>query len=342
MDGYQGFREAPSSRKLKRQRRLQYSPTFSDSFEEEGGYEYSMELKEGKESEVEQQEEERKLESAERSEHEDQLQQILEQESTSEEEEINQEDSLISLTLTDPGVLNCVICFEHLGIPVYQCENGHPFCHSCYLNLQKNNCPICSVALRNNRCYGIERILEALKIPCPNKKYGCKEKVSYIKINNEDNEHEKSCIYEPCSCPHPRCNFLASSKDLSLHYSRKHKDSGIRFVFGHYHRVLMQLCDDFLVFQEENEGVLLILNIQDRDIGRRVNISSIGPKSSKQRFKYEIRAEFLGSSVKFRSSTWRNVTSPVADQEFSNFLLIPCGFFGHYPTIELEICINKA
>ena len=106
MDGYQDVQEAPSSRKLKRQRGLQYSPTFSDSFEEERG---------------------RKLESEEGSEYEDEPQQILEQESTSEEEEINQEDNPISLILADPDVLNCVICFELLGIPVYQCENGHPF-----------------------------------------------------------------------------------------------------------------------------------------------------------------------------------------------------------------------
>ncbi|KAI8541914.1 hypothetical protein RHMOL_Rhmol08G0097600 [Rhododendron molle] len=93
-------------------------------------------------------------------------------------------------TLTDPEVLDCPICFEHLGLPVFQCQNGHLACSSCCSKLG-NKCPSCSSLVGFYRCRGVEKILESVKIPCQNMKYGCKEMVFKCKRH----DHEDNCIF---------------------------------------------------------------------------------------------------------------------------------------------------
>ncbi|KAH7845541.1 hypothetical protein Vadar_003322 [Vaccinium darrowii] len=61
-----------------------------------------------------------------------------------------------SLLLTDPDVLDCPICLEHLISPVFQCNNGHVACSSCCIKLG-NKCPSCSMPIGYNRCRAIEK-----------------------------------------------------------------------------------------------------------------------------------------------------------------------------------------
>ncbi|KAH0701731.1 hypothetical protein KY290_016736 [Solanum tuberosum] len=109
----------------------------------------------------------------------------------------------ISVMLSDPDVLDCPICLEHLRVPIFQCENGHIACASCCTKIA-NKCPSCCWPIGYNRCRAMEKVVESVKVSCVNKMYGCKEILSYSKKT----DHENACIYVPCSCPSHGCDFI--------------------------------------------------------------------------------------------------------------------------------------
>ncbi|KAI5314852.1 hypothetical protein L3X38_044028 [Prunus dulcis] len=131
--------------------------------------------------------------------------------------------SHVVITLTDPEVFDCPICFEPLTIPVYQCDqNGHIACSSCCTKIN-NKCPSCSGSVGFNRCRAIEKALESITISCQNIHYGCKASVAFHKKG----EHQKACVYSPCSCPHLSCNLVSSAEQLYQHFSSSHVNSAM-------------------------------------------------------------------------------------------------------------------
>ncbi|XP_062006976.1 E3 ubiquitin-protein ligase SINA-like 10 [Rosa rugosa] len=133
----------------------------------------------------------------------------------------------IVILLTDPGLLDCPIFFEPLTVPVFQCDqNGHIACFLCCTKIN-NKCPSCSGPIRSNRFRAIEKVLESSTTPCQNIKYGCNTPVTY----NKKNEHEKTCVFSPCSCPYVGCNFVSSTKELYQHFNNDHLDSATGFLY---------------------------------------------------------------------------------------------------------------
>ncbi|XP_047172391.1 E3 ubiquitin-protein ligase SINA-like 10 isoform X2 [Vigna umbellata] len=212
----------------------------------------------------------------------------------------------IPIFVSDPDVLDCCICYEPLSAPVFQCENGHIACSNCCVRL-KNKCPMCLMPIGYNRCRAIEKVLDSIKMSCPNANYGCTETFCYSKKN----DHEKECIYLPCLCPHSGCDFVASSKELFLHVSHRH---------------------------EKNDGNLFIVHNNHEQLGHKVRISCIGPKSTGE-FQYEVLARFRGSSLILQSFT-KIIQGQYADPPSNAFLLIPSGFFGPLQ-LKLDIRIKS-
>ncbi|KAK4602028.1 hypothetical protein RGQ29_011201 [Quercus rubra] len=245
-------------------------------------------------------------------------------------------DGSISVTLTDPEVLDCSICLEHLSPPVFQCENGHIACSSC-CNKLKNKCPSCFWPIGYNRCRAIEKVLEAVKIPCQNSKYGCKEVVSY----SRKSDHEKTCIYAPCSCPLSHCKFIASSKQIYVHFSSKHTNSAIGFKYDSNFSVSLTLTDKFLVLQEQSNGVLFVLNNCVDHRGNVVTINCVGPSSTTGGFSYGLAVKTQGSSLRLESFT-KNSQHRVDNPPSTGFLLIPTDFFGSCGQLKLEVYIKRS
>ncbi|XVE72166.1 hypothetical protein DITRI_Ditri11bG0017000 [Diplodiscus trichospermus] len=130
-------------------------------------------------------------------------------------------DGSISITLTDPEVLDCPTCYEPLTIPIFQCINGHIICFRCLIKIGRKKCPSCADRMSHIRCKAMEKVLESFKVSCQNTKYGCREAFSY----KEKQEHDKKCPFVACSCPLAAdCNFQGSSKQLSGHLSNEHSN----------------------------------------------------------------------------------------------------------------------
>lgn len=187
-----------------------------------------------------------------------------------------------------------------------------------------------------NRCRAIEKVLESVKISCINAKYGCKETVSYSKKN----EHEKKCIHAPCICPHSSCDFVASSKELSLHISCKHEDSARQFTYDRFFSVFLKVNDEFIVLQEQNGADLFMLNNKVEALGNMVNISCIGPDSLKTVYQYDIFARSQGCCLKLQSFAKNTQGCNANDTTSIGFLLIPSSFFGSSGQLKLDIRIR--
>ncbi|KAE9466701.1 hypothetical protein C3L33_01369, partial [Rhododendron williamsianum] len=239
------------------------------------------------------------------------------------------------LALTDPDLLDCPICFNNLTIPVFQCLNGHLACSSCCIKV-RNKCPSCSSTIGHNRCRPIEKIIESVKTTCQNQKYGCTEMVFRCKKR----EHEDMCVYAPCSCPLPDCEFVGSSKKLSLHFSTNHSGSAKRFCYNCSIPIALELRQKSVILQEEQEGTIYILNNWVQNLGNVIDVCCIAPISSKRGLSYDLIATNGGRSVKLQSFSehvcgWVEHTSP------KNFLMVPRDFFGSCGQLKLELRISE-
>ncbi|EOA34468.1 hypothetical protein CARUB_v10022008mg [Capsella rubella] len=86
-----------------------------------------------------------------------------------------------SLILFDFDLLDHLLCCHPLTSPIFQCENGHIACSSCCITLMRNKCTSCTLSIGIYGCRILEKLVEAVILPCPNAKHGCPEKFSYGK-----------------------------------------------------------------------------------------------------------------------------------------------------------------
>ncbi|KAM2062017.1 hypothetical protein ACFX1T_047012 [Malus domestica] len=244
-------------------------------------------------------------------------------------------DASVVFTLTDSDVLDCFICCEPLTVPVYQCENGHIACSSCCTK-SKNKCPTCSWPIGYNRCRAIENVLEAIRVSCQNIKHGCKESMTY----NKKNEHEKACIFSPCSCPQSGCNFVSPSKQLYQHFSSNHVNSAYRFRYNCVFSITLFHREKSHTLQEQNDGTLFILDNVEESLGNIVSISCIQP-SFMGGFYYDLLARTKngkGSSLRLQSFA-KSIPGQVSNPSSTDHLIIPCGFFENGGSLKMDLRI---
>ncbi|KAE8726058.1 CDP-diacylglycerol--serine O-phosphatidyltransferase 1 [Hibiscus syriacus] len=212
-------------------------------------------------------------------------------------------DGSISITLTDPEVLDCSICYEALSIPVF------------------------------HRCRAIEKVLESVKVSCQNLKYGCKEAFSY----SLKQKHEKTCSFAPCSCPLSECCFEGSSEELSAHFGNVHRYSATRFLYDCLETVTIGVSEKSLILREKMEGSLLILHNKVETLGNVVTLSRIGP-STERGFFYEliVKAQADVSTLKLQSST-KSSPKRVDSPQSLGFLLVPSQFFSASRQIKMDL-----
>lgn len=186
-------------------------------------------------------------------------------------------------------------------------------------------------------CGDIELVVESVRTPCRNREYGCEEIMDYMK----NIDHEETCIYAPCPCPLPDCNFVSSFEQLSLHFSSKHWDSGRRFRYNTPLAVSLGINEQFLVLQAEEDGALFLLNKGTESIGNTITITSIRPISSRGRFAYDL-VSIRGSSSLRLKSVAENFPGGVEGFRSMDFLLVPFCFLTAAGQLNLDVCIQNS
>ncbi|KAE8718728.1 ATP-dependent Clp protease proteolytic subunit 3 [Hibiscus syriacus] len=243
-------------------------------------------------------------------------------------------DGSISVTLTDPEVLDCFICYEALSIPVFQCENGHIACSTCCIKM-RNRCPSCSTPIGYSRCRAIEKVLESVKVSCQNLKYGCKEAFSY----SLKQKHEKACPFAPCSCSCPLsgCCFEGSSEDLSVHFGNVHRYSAERFLYDRSSPITVGVSEKSLILREEMDGSLFILHNKVETLGNVVTLSRIGPSTERGFFYELIVKDQADVSTLILQSFTKSSPKRVDSPESLGFLLVPSQFSSASRQIKMDL-----
>ncbi|PHT83246.1 hypothetical protein T459_11689 [Capsicum annuum] len=241
----------------------------------------------------------------------------------------------ISVTLSDPDVLDCPICLEHLSVPVFQCENGHIACASCCIKIA-NKCPSCCWPIGYNRCRAIEKVLESVKVSCMNKSYGCKEVLSYSKKT----VHENTCIYVPCSCPFRGCDFVGAATKVYAHFSDKHASSAVHMLFNAVHPIFIEKHRRYQILQMSTKDVLFIINHASDRVGSSVNIICVGPAMQKRRFMYEIVATDGESTFKLESVA-ESVPNWSENTPLKKYLLVPRDIVNCGARLKLDVFIKE-
>uniref|UniRef100_A0A0A9CVJ2 SIAH-type domain-containing protein n=1 Tax=Arundo donax TaxID=35708 RepID=A0A0A9CVJ2_ARUDO len=79
-------------------------------------------------------------------------------------------------------------------------------------------CHVCGGATGGyRRCHSMERLVESIRIPCPNAAYGCAARPAYY----DQQAHRQICLHTPCHCPDEAC-AVGSMEALLDHFSKFH------------------------------------------------------------------------------------------------------------------------
>ncbi|XP_023240188.1 E3 ubiquitin-protein ligase SIAH1B-like [Centruroides sculpturatus] len=125
---------------------------------------------------------------------------------------VNEDPTVISL-------LECPVCYENLATPIFQCVAGHLLCGSCRGRVHQ--CPTCRGYLGELRNIAMEKMAEAIALPCRFKDNGCQvvQKLQKRRI------HEQHCLYRTCECPtlDPTCSWEGAFQTLVEHLRDRHR-----------------------------------------------------------------------------------------------------------------------
>ncbi|KAF8666358.1 hypothetical protein HU200_053460 [Digitaria exilis] len=224
----------------------------------------------------------------------------------------------------DPDVLDCSICFEPLRPPLYQCQNGHVACFSCWSRLT-NKCHICSLEADFARNIALEKVVESVKSSCSYAKWGCSKLVSY----SLRNAHEESCLFAPLLCPIPGCEYRGFTGWWSGHFITNHNtNDSLRFSYGQCFEVSLETSLPFLVLLAEDDHLFILLNKNVMPFGHALSVGCLRTGNLNWNFLYEMRATSdgnTGNSLQLKASVtntrdWRGLHPTEA------FLLVPYAF----------------
>ncbi|KAF8765995.1 hypothetical protein HU200_007930 [Digitaria exilis] len=124
-------------------------------------------------------------------------------------------------TVENSGAIDCVICFLPLKPPIFQCDVGHVVCSRCSERQgQATNCHECRAPTPGGytRCHAMERVVDAIRVPCPHAAHGCTHRPPY----HGRDAHSLSCQHKPCHCPDEACVFAGSPAALAGHLAAAH------------------------------------------------------------------------------------------------------------------------
>ncbi|XP_013699285.2 E3 ubiquitin-protein ligase SINA-like 2 isoform X1 [Brassica napus] len=250
-----------------------------------------------------------------------------------------EEGEVRSGTLFELDLLDCPVCCHTLTRPVFQCDNGHIACSACCTNL-RNRCPSCTLPIGVYRNRMMERVVEAIIVPCPNAKHGCTEMFSYGK----ELVHEKECSFALCYCPRRGCNYAGLCKDLYRHY---YNCSSAREYFrcGYNVEAWMHISDKILVLQEGREGPLVAIQCFEEEQGVYVTVNCITPCApGVSEFSFQLSYSSYGGAHKTMSfglgemNRIQKVSFQTPDKDF---MFVPHYFLAGRTDLKMNICVRR-
>lgn len=118
--------------------------------------------------------------------------------------------------------LECMVCFNFMVPPIYQCETGHSMCGNCKSKVSE--CPSCKAVIKNTRNFSLEDIANHTPYPCKYREYDC----DVICPAKDIQKHEALCKFGPYKCPfkeYNMCSWEGRLANLLQHVRHSHHDN---------------------------------------------------------------------------------------------------------------------
>ncbi|CAA0817609.1 E3 ubiquitin-protein ligase SINA-like 7 [Striga hermonthica] len=217
------------------------------------------------------------------------------------------------------------------------CENGHVSCGACCLGAH-NNCGSCGSPIGTNRNRALERVLDSMRVPCPNALYGCTE---YSSFSNKL-QHEKTCRHSPCSCPYPNCTYTGLPSSVYSHFAATHSASSQSqsFFFDYEFLVSLETDQRHVFLQEVTKDRLFVLSRRPNRLGSMVAVECIGPISLERKFVYEVMAADGVGFARLRALAETRAVWLGGQQPGNKYLFVPEEFVGADGKLKLEVTIR--
>ena len=114
-------------------------------------------------------------------------------------------------------LLECPICLDTMGPPIFQCREGHLICSPCREKIDK--CPTCRIPLDNIRNRALENMVAKMVMPCPNRIFGCTMTPRFEDMVR----HQEVCQYRMYHCPRSRLVYVQGPlSQVADHLKEKH------------------------------------------------------------------------------------------------------------------------
>lgn len=175
----------------------------------------------------------------------------------------------------------------------------------------------------------MEKLIDSVRVECPNKSYGCKEALIYPKKA----EHEKIC-------PYMACYFVNSSKNLYLHFGSDHTDSAMLFTYYTTFSFDVEKSQKYVILQERNEGVIFILKHSIKKYGRAFSIDCLGPPTLEILYKYQLCVKCNDTCLSLECGPEVHVKWDHRKPS-KNFLIIPVSSLEKCGRASVQLCVKK-
>lgn len=231
----------------------------------------------------------------------------------------------------DSRVLLCRICSQPLKPPIFKCEAGHVLCSRCLEKLHEVGyvlklgvfCVLCCKNTSYCRCIEIEEFIDAVKVPCSNKIYGCSEFIKYF----QKEKHESGCTHAPCYCPENGCTFVRPTGSLLNHFVDVHGWSPTYFRYNKPLKISMALDCRFTLLLGEDQSMFLLTNTLT-DIGHALTVVCVRPHQSEPSYSCNISSTCSVSGSKaegrlvFQKDPLVSSSSLLAGVQMGKFFLL--------------------
>ncbi|TVU17738.1 hypothetical protein EJB05_33789, partial [Eragrostis curvula] len=191
-----------------------------------------------------------------------------------------------------------------------KCNVGHIVCSPCHNKLMGTvKCHLCGINVAGGyrRCHAMERLVESIRVPCPNATDGCTAMPAYCHQQN----HRQACPHAPYSCPGKNCGFIGyMNAGLLDHFSGTHgwpcttKKNGAnktcRFSVGLNNGFNFLIADLATAGEGGSAAItsskyLFLLNVLRKPFGRAISVLLIGRKPSSKAVKCVLTFSHIAS-----------------------------------------------
>nr|CAD1838411.1 unnamed protein product [Ananas comosus var. bracteatus] len=265
----------------------------------------------------------------------------VEEEEEEEEEEapLKERSEMIGVNI-DSHYLECFICIEPLGPPLYQCRNGHVVCFSCW-SKRDNRCYMCSDEGNCTRNIWLEKIIESIKVSCSYAKWGCRESINFA----QKTAHKETCIFAPSKCPFHGCIYKGYKGLWPIHFIMIHSKTPKRFKYNQVFKISVPTRDPFTVLIAGDDyigkHVFLLLHNSFELVGCAFSLVCLQSGVSTWQFSYDIEVNTGNRPpLQFKANVgvikeWKGVHPTDAS------LMVRSDFRNSDGEFVLDLCIRK-